>query len=176
MNRRPWLLYTAFGLEILLLFLAGDAPGLLPAVCGVVPSLLIPASVSIALTVTDVLPAMVFGVVCGLLSDFSRGGPYGPSAMVLAVLCYAIALLRCSVLQKNLLTALLLTAPAIILAVLFQWLFFYVGAGYSGAVYALIFRYLPMAGYTFAAAVPIYFATRGLAVLCRSNHRKRRRR
>lgn len=153
--------------ESFLLFFLGGIPDLLPAVAGVLPALLIPAAISAALTIARPLPAMAFGVLCGLLMDHSRGGPYGFSAMILAALCYLIAALVETVLQQNLLTALLLTAPAIVLAVLFHWLFLYVLAGYDGAGYALLCRYLPMAGYTFVAAIPIYFLTCGVAKLCR---------
>ena len=161
------LLFGAFSLEIFLLFFIGDVPGLLPAIAGVVPSLLIPAAIAISLTVARPLPAMTFGIVCGLLMDHSRGGPYGFSAMILAALCYCVASLTATVFQQNLFTALLLTVPAIGLAVVCHWLFLYAAAGYGGTGYALLCRYLPMAGYTFAAAIPIYFLTRGLVRLCR---------
>lgn len=170
MNRsrpRRLLCCGAFLPEILLLFLLGDTPDLLPTVGGALPSLLIPAAVSVALTGIGVVPAMGFGVLCGLLMDFSRGGPYGFSAMILAALCYSIAALVETVFQKNHLTALLLTVPSIALFFLLHWLFFYIFAGFGGGGYALLCRYLPMAGYTLAAAVPIYCCTYGLAKLCR---------
>ena len=164
-THRRFLFYTAFTAEVFLLFFLGDVPGLLPAVGGALPSLLLPAAISAALVTAGELPAIAFAVLCGLLMDHSRGGPYGLSAMILAAICYAIAALTRTVLQKNLLTALLLTVPAIALVYLYLWLFLYVFPGYDGAFDALVRGYLPMAAYTFAADIPIYFLTRGLTYL-----------
>lgn len=166
-DRLKILKYVVFTLEIFILFLLGDTAHLLPAIGGARPALLVGAAVSIALSGVKELPAMSFGVLCGLLMDFSRGGPYGFHAMILAAVCYVSASLVQNLFQKNLLSALLMTILAVVLVFSLQWVFFYVLPGYGSAGYTLIRHYAPMAAYTLGTAVPIYFLTRGLAAVFR---------
>lgn len=158
---------TVFALEMFVLFLMGDTANVLPSIAGARPALMVCCAVSIALTGVSELTAMTFGVVCGLLMDFSRGGPYGFHAMILAAACYVIAALVRNLFQKNLLSALIMTVLTIVLVFSLHWLFFYVVWGYGGAGYVLLHHYLPMAGYTLGCAVPVYFLTRGLSSLGR---------
>ena len=166
-DRRKLLCYLVFTLEILLLFLIGDTAHVMPAIAGARPALLVGAAVSIALSGIPEGTAMGFGVLCGLLMDFSRGGPYGFHGIILAVICYFCALLVQNLFQKNLLSALLMTVAAVMVVFTLQWLSFFVFQGYEGSLYALVHHYVPMAIYTFCTAVPIYFGTQFLAGKCR---------
>ena len=56
--------YLAYTLEILVLFMVQETPGLLPSVLGVRPVLLFPAVMAIAMFETEV-PALAFGVCWG---------------------------------------------------------------------------------------------------------------
>ena len=53
--------YLAYTLELLVLFMVQETPGLLPAVAGVRPVLLLPAAVAIAMFEEEV-PALAFGI------------------------------------------------------------------------------------------------------------------
>jgi rod shape-determining protein MreD len=165
-NQMKLLRIVLFVLEILLLFFIGDTEGVLPSIAGARPSLLVGAAVSVALSGYKELPAMSFGIFCGLLMDFSRGGPYGFYAILLAILCYFSAALVQNLFQKNLLTAVVLSLLAVVVVFSLQWVFFYLLPGYSQPIYALLHHALPSAVYTFLACIPIYFLTRGLSALC----------
>ncbi len=166
-TRLKLLLYLVFALEVLLLFLLGDTAGILPAIAGARPALLVGAAVSIALCGVGELAAMWFGVLCGLLMDFSRGGPYGFHAMILAAACFFIAILVRRLFHKNLISAFIMLTLAVMLLFALQWLFFYLLPGYGSPGYALVRHYLPMAAYSLGAAVPVYFLTRGVAAAFR---------
>ena len=114
--------YLAYTLELLLLFMVQETPGLLPHIFGARPVLLFPAVITIALFETE-LPALFFGVGGGLLCDFGLSGTLGFHALVLGVLCFFISLLVRVYLQNNLATAALTGIVAIGLTVCLQWVF-----------------------------------------------------
>lgn len=159
--------YVLFLFEIFVLFLIGDTAWVLPELLGAKPALMICAAVSISLSGVKELPAMLFGVLCGLLMDFSHGGPYGFHALIFAVLCYVCALLVQHLFRKNLLAALMMMVVSIAIVILLHWFFFYVCQGFSDAGYALVRHYGMMAVYTLAASVPVYFLTRLIAKIAR---------
>lgn len=168
-TRRKFLLGIVFVLEIFVLFLIGDTAAVLPIIGGAKPALMVCVAVSIALTGVKELTAMTYGIFCGLLMDFSQGGPYGFHAMILAASCYTIAALVRKLFQKNLLSALMMTVLTILLVFSLHWLFFYVVWGYGTIGYVLLHHYVPMAIYTFVCAIPIYFLTRGLSAVGRTD-------
>ena len=96
--------YLAYTLELLVLFMVQETPGLLPAVAGVRPVLLLPAAVAIAMFEEEV-PALAFGIVAGLLCDFGFSRVLGFHALVLGALCFFVSLLVRTRMQANLVTA-----------------------------------------------------------------------
>ncbi len=163
-NHARFFRYLAYTLEILVLFLLQETPHLIPDLWGIRPTLLIPAALMIALFEKETT-AMWFGVVCGLLADFSHSTVMGFFALLLAVGGYVFSALVTNLFKTNLLTALLLGATAILSIYLLQWFFFYVCAGHGQVFYALVRHFLPRALYT-AIALPVaYYFNRALAVL-----------
>lgn len=167
-DRMQVIRYIVYTLAVFLLFFIGDTPFLVPRLWDAAPALMLSAAVGIALSGEKEIPAMAFGVLCGLLMDFSRSGPYGFHAVILAVLCYFAALLVRVLFQKNLLSALLMTVVTVAVVFTLQWIFFYLIHGYGSPLYALTRHYGPMALYTLAATVPVYFFFRLLAWIFRS--------
>lgn len=96
--------YLAYVLELLVLFMLQETPGLLPSIFGARPVLLFPAVVAIAMLEPEV-PALLFGVVGGLFCDFGLSGMLGFHALVLGVLCFFISLVIRTYLQNNMATA-----------------------------------------------------------------------
>ena len=90
--------------ELLVLFMLQETPGLLPTIFGSRPLLVLPAVLTIALFEKE-LPAMIFGIVGGLLLDFGLSGVMGFHALILAVLCFLVSLLAQVYLQVNIVTA-----------------------------------------------------------------------
>ena len=63
----------------------------------------------------------------------------------------------------------MMTVLTILLVFSLHWLFFYVVWGYGTIGYVLLHHYVPMAIYTFVCAIPIYFLTRGLSAVGRTD-------
>ncbi|MGI6256049.1 MAG: rod shape-determining protein MreD [Acutalibacter sp.] len=154
--------YLAYLLELLVLFMIQETPGLLPHIFGARPVLLFPAVITIALFETE-LPALFFGVGGGLLCDFGLSGTLGFHALVLGVLCFLISLLVRVYLQNNLATAALIGIVAIGLTVILQWVFLYL-LRYSHPAYAFTHFYLPKYFYTILFLPLLYFLNRGLSI------------
>lgn len=153
--------YLAYVLELLVLFMLQETPGLLPSIFGARPVLLFPAVVAIAMLEPE-LPALLFGVVGGLFCDFGLSGMLGFHALVLGVLCFFISLVIRAYLQNNMATAILTGVWSIGLVVLAQWFFLYFFQ-YSYPAYALTHHYLPKYFYTLLFLPLLYLLNRGLS-------------
>ena len=153
--------YLAYVLELLVLFMLQETPGLLPSIFGARPVLLFPAVVAIAMLEPEV-PALLFGVVGGLFCDFGLSGMLGFHALVLGVLCFFISLVIRIYLQNNMATAILTGVWSIGLVVLAQWFFLYFFQ-YSYPAYALTHHYLPKYFYTLLFLPLLYLLNRGLS-------------
>lgn len=158
-----WVAYT---LELMAVFVLQETPGLVPAVFGIRPVLVVPAVVSVALY-EDENPAMCFGLFAGLLMDFGYGSMLGFHGLLLAVICRAVSRMAQDLLRTKLLTALLICATVELLLTLLQWLCFYVLPGYGEVGYALGVHYLPIAAYTTAILPLAYYFNRAIAVQIR---------
>ena len=153
--------YLAYTLELLVLFMLQETPGLLPPLFGARPVLLFPAVITIAMFETEI-PALAFGVVGGLFCDFGLSGTLGFHALVLGVLCFFISLLVRVYLQSNIATALLTGIVGIGLTVCLQWFFLYFFR-YSHPSYAFTHHYLPKYCYTMLFVPLLYLLNRALS-------------
>lgn len=154
--------YMAYVLELLVLFMVQETPGMLPTILGVRPVLLLPAAVTIAMFEEEI-PAMSFGILAGLFCDFGLSGTLGFHALVLAILCFFVSVVTHVYFQTNLVTAVLTGMLAIGLVVFAQWFFLYTFR-YSMEQYALVHHYLPKYFYTMLFVPLIYLLNRGLAL------------
>lgn len=167
MTKLKGIRFFAYSLELLVLFVLQETPGLIPPIESARPVLVLPAALSIALFESET-PAMAFGLAGGLLIDFGFGSVLGFHALLLAGGCYLISLIAANLFQTNFFSALLLTASASAVTFLLQWVFFFVMSGYGHAGYALLVRYLPLFCYTTAFTPLVYYFNRALALQIRS--------
>lgn len=151
----------AYTLELLVLFMIQETPGLLPRIYGARPVLVLAAGLVIAMFELET-PAMAFGIVAGLFCDFGFSGTLGFHALILAVLCFFISLLVRAYMQVNPVTAVLLGIVALGITFGAQWLFFYY-FHYSSPGYALRMHYLPKYLYTLIFVPLLYLLNRALA-------------
>lgn len=146
-NRKKWIRYTLYTVEILLLFLLQDTPGLLPQIMGAKPLLVLSAALTIAM-VEDCTPAMAFGMYAGLLADIGSGSVFGYHALTFGVMCFLLSGLCGTKIQIQLFTSVLMGLWSCAVVIFLDWLALYVAAGYSLTLYALVTKYLPMYFYT----------------------------
>lgn len=163
MTRYRVIRYLAFTIEILVIFVLQETPGLIPAVGGARPVLLIPAVLSIAMY-EDQTPALFFGLAGGLLIDFGVGSVLGFHGLLLAAACYIVSLITTNLFQTNFLTSILVSFIVCACVMILHWGCFYVLYGYDYPLYALTVHYIPMYLYT-AVLMPVtYYFNRALAL------------
>lgn len=166
MNRIQWFRYFSYFLEILVLFMIQETPGLIPEIFGQRPVFLIPVVLCIALFENE-LPALFIGVLAGLLIDSGIGGVLGFHGLLLGVCCYFISVMAANLIRTNFLTALLVCAVGVVLVMVLQWVFYFWLAGYEFPEYAFVNYYLPRLVYTFAWTPVTYYFNRALALFLR---------
>jgi rod shape-determining protein MreD len=165
-SRYRFIRYFAYVLELLILFMLQQTPGLLPPLFGSRPILLIPAVLAIAMFEPEV-PAMAFGLFGGLLIDFGIGGALGFHGILLAVFCYITGAFSANLLKTNLFTSFLVNLVSLSAIVCLQWVFFYVLYDYEFAGYAFIHHYLPRIGYSLLLTPLTFYFNRAFALLIR---------
>lgn len=153
--------YLAYTLELLVLFMLQQTPGLLPTISGVRPVLVLPAAVVMAMFEEEV-PAMAFGIVVGLFCDFGLSGALGFHALVLGVLCFFVSLLVQAYMRVNMVTAVLTGLWTMAVTLGGQWLYTYY-FHYSLPGYALTHHYVPKFFYTMLFVPLLYLLNKGLS-------------
>lgn len=159
--------YIGYMVELLAFFVIQETPGFIPAILGIKPVLVVPAVISIAVFESEI-PAMLFGLLGGLLMDFGFSGILGFHGMLLAVCCYIVSFIAANLLQSNFITTMLISLACVAVITVLQWLFFYVLYGYDSPVYALIYHYAPVFIYSMILMPVVYYFNRALALQIRS--------
>lgn len=153
--------YLAYTLELLVLFMLQETPGLLPHIYGARPVLVLPAASVIAMREEET-PAMAFGIAAGLFCDFGYSGVLGFHALVMGVLCFFVSLTVQAFMQVNPVTAVLTGICVLGITITAQWLFFYFFQ-YSSPGYAFINYYLPKYLYSLLFVPLLYLLNKALA-------------
>lgn len=153
--------YLAYTLELLVLFMLQETPGLLPHVYGVRPVLVLPAAAVIAMFERET-PALGFGIAAGLFCDFGYSGTLGFHALILGVLCFFVSIMVQTVMQVNWVTAVLTGIVVLAVTIGSQWLFFYYFR-YSEPMYAFTSHYVPKYLYTLLFVPVLYLLNKALA-------------
>ena len=155
-----WILYF---LELIVLYVLQTTPGIIPAVSGARPVLLIPAALTITMFEGDI-GGMAVGITAGLLIDMGGSDILGFHAILLAVLCFVLGSMTMQIFRTNLLVALLAALAAVPLVTVLQWVFFYILPGYGDVQYVFMRSILPKMIYTFAVTPLIYLFNRVIAL------------
>ena len=160
MDRKKWMRFALYAVELLLLFAVQEIPELIPRLMGAKPLLVLSAVLTLSMR-EEPVPAMGFGIFAGLLTDLGMGSPMGWHALLYGVLCFFLCMLCGTRMQVHLYTSVLMGLWSIALSVLLDWLVLYTAQGFSLPGYALINAYLPLFFYT-VLTIPLCY---GLQVL-----------
>ena len=150
--------YTvAFRMCLLIIFadLLQNTPYVFPSIFGARAFLLIPAISAISIFERDIT-ATGYGILAGVLWDISSGTYDGANTILCMVTATVIFVLMHYIMRNNIVSALLLSAIAILFYIMIHWLLFVVAPGTYEPSIMLIRFYLPSALYTFAFT-PIYY-------------------
>ena len=153
--------YLAYSLEILLLFVLGSTPNLLPQLFGAVPCLLVSLALAIAVFENE-LPAMFFGLVCGALTDLGFSNSIGTFAVGLTIVCFIIGFCANNLVATNFL-GVMVTATVVITALLsLHFVFVYVIKGYDNASVYFVNHYISRIVQTIICTAVLYYVNKFL--------------
>ncbi len=81
--------YLAYAMEIIVVYILGATPGLFPEIYRAKPVLLVCVALTAAVFEREI-PAMVIGVVCGVLIDLGYANGIGVFSIVLTIVCFIV--------------------------------------------------------------------------------------
>lgn len=148
--------YFAYGIEILILYILQGTPHLIPEICGATPVLLICTALTIA-AFEEEIPALFFGLACGVMCDIALSNTVGYFAIVLTALCYFEAFIFSDLIVKSFLNSMLYALCSCIVVISLYFVFFYIFKGYGNITYYFVNHYLSRIIYTFILTIPVYF-------------------
>lgn len=155
-NKLTFFKYFAYSLEIILLSVLQSTPNFLPEFFGSKPLLLVPLALVIA-SKEDKIPALIFGAVCGLITDLATGGIIGFFAISLTLICYFESHIFSTYFTSNILTALIVSVIVIPLLICLYFLIFKVMVGVPDSSILFVNHYISRIIYTFVMVLPLYF-------------------
>ncbi len=155
-RKSNFLRMLAYSLEIVIIFALQSTPLLLPEIFGSKPCLLLPVALTVAAFESETV-AMVFGFVCGLLTDIGFSEKLGFYTVALTLLCFLIGYCARNFFVTNLLNASIIGIASVALLILLHfWLNVSLcGIENAGAHFAK--HYISRILYTGAFYVPLYF-------------------
>lgn len=148
--------YLAYSVEIILLIVLQSTPKLMPELFGGKPLLLVPLAIVIA-SKENQIPSLIFGAVCGILTDAASGGFVGFFAITLTVLCYIESYMFSSYFNAGILTVSITAAITFPILICLYFLIFCVIAGIPDCMALFVHHYISRIIYTFVMTFPLYF-------------------
>ena len=151
---------ACYALVLFVLSVIQNTDGFFPAPFAVRAIPLIPAVVCIAMNERDV-PGMFFGLFAGTLWDISASGS-NFNALFLLTVGFLCGTLINTIMRNNIVTALLLSAAALLIYNTGYWVFQYVFRAFEAPAHMLLRYYLPGAAYTLALMPFMFFGIRAI--------------
>lgn len=156
MQKLRFFRYLAYSIEILVFFVLGSTPLLLPEIFGATPCFLIALALTIAVFENEV-SAMMFGVACGVLTDLGFSNSIGLFTISLAIVCFILGFCANNFIAANFYNV-MLTAIIVITALLsLHFVFAFVIKGYDNAGVYYVNHYISRIVQTILCTAVFYF-------------------
>lgn len=153
--------YTAYVIELILFFMMQETSGLIPPIFSAYPVLVFGLAVTVSLLESDLF-SLSFGVITGLLMDFSSGNPIGICAAAAGTVCCLLSAVAKRKMNVTMGSAVLSGIVSLGVLFLLLWAFWFVLPGYSHIFIALMDGYLPAFLYTVLTMPLIYSINLGV--------------
>lgn len=158
---RSFFRYFAYTLEILVFYVLQGTPNLVPEIFGSKPLFLIPIALTIAAR-ERVVPSLIFGAVCGALTDIGSSGSVGFFAITLTLVCFAEVSIYENYLVPSFLTVSIISVISVPCIIGMYFLFFRFFAGIEECGYLFVHHYISRIVYTLLMTIPFYYINRFL--------------
>ena len=148
--------YLFYSLEILVLFILGCTPNLIPDIFGGRACMLLAVAITIAVFESEI-PAMFFGLACGVLTDIGYSNAIGTFAIGLTIVCFVLGFVAHNFIAANFYNVMLSSLVIITLLMCIHFLFVYIFAGYDDAWMYFVNHYISRIVQTVLCTIPLYF-------------------
>lgn len=151
--------YLAYALEIIVLFVLGATPDLLPELFGATPVLLLCVALTAAIFEREI-PAMVIGLICGVLIDLGYSNGIGLFTIGLTIICFVVGFAANNLVMATFPNFLLYALVAVGGLFMLYFLVLFVWAGVDGYWTYFQHHLLSRMIQTYIFSIPIYFLNR----------------
>ena len=151
--------YLAYAMEIVLLYVLGTTPDLLPQLFGAKPTLLLCVALTASIFEREI-PAMVIGLVCGVLIDLGYSNSIGLFTITLTVVCFIVGYAANNLIRATFLNFLLYAFVAVGGIFMLYFLIRVVWAGVDNYWDYFMNHLLSRMVQTFVLSIPIYFVNK----------------
>lgn len=147
--------YIAYSIEIVLLFILQTTPFLLPEILGSKPILLIPVAFTIAFFEKEI-PAMFFGMSCGIFIDLSCSNNIGFYAFSLTLVSFIISQIFRDYVMINFINSFSISSGITVVLICVYFILFYLCAGKPNAGFYFTHHYISKIVYTICMTPVLY--------------------
>lgn len=165
--------YIIYVLEIYILHSLDQTPGLTMEIFGARSLAALSGFVCISLFEKE-FTSMMFGILVGLLIDFSSGSVLGVNALILGLTGYILGVICSYFVRTNFLSAIFISGLVSLIVTGVDFCLHYVLSGASNKLIWNIW-YLPIVIHTMAVALPIYFFNRTISYCTRERQNEKYR-
>ena len=148
--------YLAYALEMVLMFVLCTTPGIMPNLFGAKPALLVCVALTIAVFEREI-PAMIFGMTAGVLTDLGYSDSIGLFTISLTVICFIVGYAANNLIVAKFLNYLLYAAVAVGLLYMLYFLVRFIIPGAEEPWSYFTGHILSRMIQTFVFSIPFYF-------------------
>ena len=151
--------YLAYTIELILMFALQTAPGLLPELFGAKPALMICVALTVAVYEREI-PAMIFGMAAGILTDLGYTNNIGVFAISLTLICFIVGYAANNLIVATFLNYLLYAAVAVGALYMLYFLFHIVLTGTDEPWLYFRSHIISRMVQTYVFSIPLYFVNK----------------
>lgn len=151
--------YLSYVIELLLMFVLGTTPGLMPELFGAKPALLVCAALTVAVFEREI-PAMIFGMLAGVLTDLGYSNSIGVFTISLTVICFIVGYAANNLIVAKFLNYLLYAAVAVGILFMLYFLVRFAIPGTEDRWQYFTAHIVSRMAQTFLYSIPFYFINR----------------
>ena len=146
---RTFFRFFGYSLLLIILYVFQGSGFIIPEIFGGRPLILISLALCIA-SFENTLPSVIFGALCGVLTDISFDGSIGYFAENFVFSKYFV---------PSFVTVIVFSFAAVMTVMLIYYLLFVLIAGLDSGCVLFVRHYISRILYTFAVTIPLYFLT-----------------
>lgn len=155
---RTFFRFFGYALLLIIFYVLQGSPFIIPEIFGGRPLILAAFALCIA-SFENTLPSVIFGALCGVLTDISLDGSIGYFAFALTIVCYVENFVFSRYFVPSFVTVTVFSFVSVLAVMLVYYLLFVLLSGLDSGCVLFVRHYISRIIYTFVVTIPLYFLT-----------------